>query len=125
GAASGRVERRELLALPEHRSGRRLDEAAERVQKRGLPGARAAQERDALALLDREVHVRQRFHGRLPPTVGDRHAAAYDERHTATPSRSSTTRSAASETRCECVTITTVLPNMSRSLCRADRTSSS
>src|SRR5581483_8829454 len=124
----------EWRSAPFDAAARRLDEAAEHVQERRLPRAGAPQQRQALRRSDGEVDLVERAHRRLALAVDDTHPPAgrellargrLDGAQTSLPSRSSSTRSASSATRGECVTITTVLPNSSRRRRSASSTSRS
>ena len=124
-AAGGRIDGGERPAAPLDRSGARLDEPAEHVQQRRLARSRAAEEGNAVPLGDLQVDVLEGVDGRLAVPVANRHLGTRGERlhgQTSLPSRSSSTRSAASATRGECVTTTTVVPNSSRRRWSASRT---
>src|SRR5207245_8281263 len=104
------LERDQRPRLPLDLTGRRLDEAAEHMEKRRLPRARAAEQADPFAGGDLQGDAGKRMHGSRalavddlePAAGGDRCAADAGARtQAAAPSRISTTRSTASATRRE------------------------
>src|SRR5207245_2325482 len=124
GAAPGRlVERGELAPAYDDPPLARQHQATERVQQRGLAGARSAPQCDPLARHHRDADVLQRHDARGALAECDRHALAPDQRALdrggcrrgraqaiTRPSRISITRCARSATRSEWVMSRTVLP---------------
>jgi len=108
--AGGLIEAVKRLVPPMDGSRAGRHESAEDMQQSRLPGARSAHERSASTFLDLEVGVVESGHRALALAVDDAHVPARDERHATRPSLTSTTRSADSATRDECVTTTTVVP---------------
>src|SRR5207247_8418259 len=100
------------------------------VKQRRLAGAGWAEEREALALPNLEVDVRQRSNGGRPFAVDDGQSGAPDQgfgahsrraHSTTRPSAISTTRSQPAATSGECVISTTADWKVSRSFPRVSR----
>ena len=122
-ATGGRVERGERLAGERHLPASRHGQPAEHVEQRRLPRSRTPPQPHPIAGGDRQVDVGERGDRVVAAAVHDGDRPANCELRSASrsrligatlPSRISTTRSAAAETRAEWVTTTTVLPNESR-----------
>jgi hypothetical protein len=73
-----RIEAREIVLADSNASGRRLREAHEKGQQRGLPGAARADERNCLPRLDDELGVAK--HVDLTCRVPERDTLEHDRR---------------------------------------------